>query len=43
MMNDSRDWVRRIPARGKLVVQPAHVRQVGCEAILLGSTVCISS
>lgn len=35
MMNDSGDWVRRIPARGKLVVEPAPVRQKGCEAIML--------
>lgn len=35
MVNDSGDWVRRIPARGKLVVEPAPVRQKGCEAIML--------
>lgn len=43
MMNDSGDWVRRVPARGKLVVESAPVRQVGRGAMMLCSTACISS
>lgn len=43
MTKDSGDWVRRTPARGKLVGEPAPVRWVCYEAVTLGSTTSISS